>query len=64
MSPDKARLLVVMLSVLALLLVFLVVLMAVQALRGEADWSGVVVLLAPLALVGIGIALLVPQLRR
>ncbi|MEU8181409.1 hypothetical protein AB0B85_28495 [Micromonospora sp. NPDC049044] len=64
MSPDKARVLVAMLSVVALLLVGLVVLMAVQAAQDEAAWSGVAVLLAPLALVGLGIGLLVPQLRR
>ncbi|WP_167517316.1 hypothetical protein [Micromonospora orduensis] len=64
MSPDKARVLVVMLSVIAVILVGLVVLQVVQVMRDEAAWSGVAVLLAPLALVGIGIALLVPQLRR
>ncbi|KAB1929896.1 hypothetical protein F8271_28215 [Micromonospora sp. ALFpr18c] len=64
MSPDKARVLVVMLSVVAVILVGLVVLEVVQAVRSESAWSGVAVLLGPLALVGLGIALLVPQLRR
>ncbi|MDG4756499.1 hypothetical protein [Micromonospora sp. WMMD710] len=64
MSPDKARVLVVMLSVVAVILVGLVVLEVVQAVRNESAWSGVAVLLGPLALVGLGIALLVPQLRR